>query len=365
MMELFRESVVQAQYKKQSTGKLISLEHLSEHKLTEGLYCFKAVPDIDKLRRTLFDALENQPGFSATAVSNNPLFLMHRDASAVMFSVCRRQEIRPEFGKLEKSLGACAKLFGDDDAATRPLAAFCLLVFSDGYCALLFRCIHRRADGDICRQLIESWSSRYDDERAGGPGSLFGGMLAYVAQKQLDVTSRQLRAPKKKKSSNASRDPVYEKNSADDFVREIKKKYCAEKYSKSGVQLDRSKLLWIKLRQCFEKEMPYLDIHFDLKTLAERMGVSPLDLNRSVNAYAGVQLGELIDRYRMAKAQALLSDARNAQRNLADIALSSGYASQSRFSAHFKKATGFTPDAWRRMRSTTPARPALYSGLLD
>jgi AraC family transcriptional regulator len=51
-----------------------------------------------------------------------------------------------------------------------------------------------------------------------------------------------------------------------------------------------------------------------------------------------------LQRLRVEKAKRLIS---GTETELSDIALACGFATQSHFSACFRKSTGFTPSAWR------------------
>lgn len=119
------------------------------------------------------------------------------------------------------------------------------------------------------------------------------------------------------------------------------------KYQKSGVRELKSKSVWNALKNLLETEKPYLRADLDLKKLAGMVDVSPHVLSEVINVNAGCNFYQLIDRYRFSHAKSLLLQDQSRRRKLLDIALSSGYASQSNFFSHFKKHTGITPSQYR------------------
>lgn len=377
MIELLQETVVQARNKKVVSGEPARLERLSDHVFTEGLYCFRLIPDIARMHRALQNALDNHCAFAPASIGNNSCVLLHRPASAVLFSAFVRRENCPDFHRLEAVIGGYAWVHAGGASVdnARPLTIFRLISFADDYCVLLFSSVHDRSVSDACGKFVRAWSDWYNDEEvnvkpAGEADLLFGASVEYSTHKQVALNSGKVQSvvqnvlgqiSKERKSGGRRKSEC----ATDEFVESVKRKYCTDKYAKSGLKLDRSKLLWIKLRQLFEKEAPYLDVNFDLKALAARMGVTQQILSQVINSNAGVHFYELIDRYRTATAQALLSDAKNADRKLLDIAISSGYACQSTFFSHFKRATGLTPDAFRRMRLGQPNRLTLVESRGD
>jgi|GEM_PF-2732040 len=378
MVELLRESVVEAKTRKHAgTGELTRLERLTDHILVEGLYCFSRAPDIERMQHALGAALARQPAFTAASVNNNDRFLLHRDAGMALFSIYRFNGCLPDFSELDvlvESHGPAPEYGNPRRDSARPLTRIRLGLFDDGYCALWFSSVLRRTEMDSCARFLRIWSDGYDGRQMPVESTgdeefdcLFGAPLEYRAHKSVALTS-----PKGRKiiqnlfgrtlpANCEGADPA----NTDVFIKNIKRKYCTEKYAKSGLKLDQSKLLWIKLRQLFEKEEPYLDVDFDLKKLAERMTVSQQILSQVINSNAGVHFYDLVDSYRMAAARELLSDPRNRDRKLLDIAVSSGFACQSTFFSHFKRATGLTPDAYRRMRLTQASRPMLVDSISD
>jgi len=325
------------------------------------------------MQRALQSTLTRHAGFTALSVNNNDRFLLHRDAGSVLFSSYRLGEKCPDFFDLdawfaanEFRIDACAR---NRRGGAQPLTSFRLGLFEDDYWVLWFSSVQCRSGMSCCARFLREWSRAYSealghaDTASDEFDTLFGSFLEYETKRTIGLNSAKGKKAVQGLIAGCGRQQA-NRRATDDFVKDIKKKYCTEKYAKSGLKLDQSKLLWIKLRQLFEKEAPYLDVNFDLKKLAERLGVSQQILSQVINANAGVHFYDLIDRYRTATARALLSDPENRDRKLLDIAVSSGFACQSTFFSHFKRATGLTPDAYRRMcllqsnRQATAESPA-------
>ena len=94
--------------------------------------------------------------------------------------------------------------------------------------------------------------------------------------------------------------------------------------------------------------MEFIDAHIDRNfTVAELAAVacmSPAHFARSFKAAAGQSPHEFVSRMRLELAKRMLADH---HRSVSDIALSTGFSSQSNFSRAFRDATGMTPGAYR------------------
>jgi AraC-like DNA-binding protein len=359
MRDLLQESVVQANTP-DNAARLSRLERLSDHVYTESLYCFSRTPDIARMQRALPEALADHSGFAAALIRKSTDFLLYRGSGAVAFWVSEKTENCPDFDSV--ALAAAGEPPATCDP--QPLVRLHLIVFGDGRAALALRGIRSRSDARAFQRFMRNWSARYaasddasvdadtDDD---GFATLFGVPVEYESAKNVALVSA--KAQRFVRNLGAATAPVANGaiQTADDFIRKIREKYCAQKYAKSGLRVDQSRLLWIKVRRLLETEAPYLDVGFDLKALAARLELTQQILSQVINANAGMNFYELVDSYRIGKAQALLEETGSEQRKLLDIALSSGYACQSTFYAHFKRATGLTPDAYRQLRKQVPA----------
>jgi AraC family transcriptional regulator len=86
-------------------------------------------------------------------------------------------------------------------------------------------------------------------------------------------------------------------------------------------------------------------IHLD--DLAERAGLSLHHFARAFRTSAGITPRAFVEQRRIARARLLIDESRQ---SLADIAVESGFGTQSRLTTTFRRHTGFTPSAYRRGR---------------
>jgi AraC family transcriptional regulator len=88
-----------------------------------------------------------------------------------------------------------------------------------------------------------------------------------------------------------------------------------------------------------------LERRIHLPDLAARAGLSTFYFVRAFKASMGTTPRLFLEQRRLARATALL---RESALPLAEIAAACGLGSQSRFTTTFRRATGFTPAAFRR-----------------
>ena len=88
----------------------------------------------------------------------------------------------------------------------------------------------------------------------------------------------------------------------------------------------------------------HIERNFTVSDLAEVACMSPAHFARSFKVTTGWCPHEFVLQIRLAVAKRMLADQ---QLPIADIALSTGFSSQSNFSRAFRGATGVTPRAWR------------------
>jgi AraC family transcriptional regulator len=95
----------------------------------------------------------------------------------------------------------------------------------------------------------------------------------------------------------------------------------------------------------------YIDAHLEddlsLDTLAREAGLPPAALTQAFSRMHGATPHQYVIQRRVETARGLLL---NASLPLAEIALRTGFASQSHFSAVFKRVTSLTPNAFRHGR---------------
>lgn len=113
------------------------------------------------------------------------------------------------------------------------------------------------------------------------------------------------------------------------------------KYRKSGLTSDEVVLIWYKLLHFMKEEKPYVSCTLNLKNLSEYMKLSPNYLSQVINTHTDSHFFDFLNIYRINHAKDLLI--KQQRKPLLDVALESGFCSQSSFSTRFKKVMGMTP----------------------
>lgn len=124
-------------------------------------------------------------------------------------------------------------------------------------------------------------------------------------------------------------------------------KVLPHKYERSALDDSEINAIWQKLTTCFQRDHAYMREDLNLSQLAELLEVTSHDLSQVINLRSGGNFYELVNHYRIEKAQQLLRDPDNRQRKLLDIAMEVGYKSQSTFYSQFSKHSGTTPRKYR------------------
>lgn len=105
-----------------------------------------------------------------------------------------------------------------------------------------------------------------------------------------------------------------------------------------------------RLTGVVENQTLYLNPELRLSDLATALGMRPYRVSEVLNRGMHTSFYDLINRYRVAKAQQLLCSPGAAHLNLLGIAMESGFKSKSVFNEVFKKSTGLTPSQFRSAR---------------
>jgi AraC family transcriptional regulator len=98
-----------------------------------------------------------------------------------------------------------------------------------------------------------------------------------------------------------------------------------------------------------------LERSIHLTDLAGRAGLSLYHFARAFKMSAGMTPRAFVEERRIDRARRLMNQS---VRSLADIAVQSGFGTQSRLTTTFKRRTGFTPAQYRRGRATRSERTA-------
>lgn len=107
-----------------------------------------------------------------------------------------------------------------------------------------------------------------------------------------------------------------------------------------------------RLTGVVEKQTLYLNPELRLSDLAAAVGMRPYRVSEVLNRGMNTCFYDLINRYRVAKAQELLCSPKASHLNLLGVAMESGFKSKSVFNEVFKKKTGLTPSQFRSTRMT-------------
>ncbi|OJJ20224.1 hypothetical protein BKI52_17290 [marine bacterium AO1-C] len=123
-----------------------------------------------------------------------------------------------------------------------------------------------------------------------------------------------------------------------------------KKYQGSKIQPTQSSQLLQQVLQLFETEKPYLDANLTLSKAAQMLNIAPRVLSQVINEQREQNFSDFINAYRIQQAQALLHSSTHRQQTIASIAYESGFHSLSAFNTAFKKNTGTTPSAYRKLK---------------
>jgi len=125
---------------------------------------------------------------------------------------------------------------------------------------------------------------------------------------------------------------------------EVEQAVEANKGRLSDAELARQKARLIAM---LEGKALYLNPELRLSDLAAAVGIRPYRVSEVLNRGLQTSFYDLINSYRVAKAQELLCSPASAHLNLLGIAMESGFRSKSVFNDVFKKVTGKTPSHFR------------------
>ncbi|MDE5740148.1 MAG: helix-turn-helix domain-containing protein [Bacteroidaceae bacterium] len=99
------------------------------------------------------------------------------------------------------------------------------------------------------------------------------------------------------------------------------------------------------------KGKKYRDPNFSAQTLAEMLEVSASKLSRIIKEEYGTSYTNIVHGYRVQDAKRYLKDARMLPYSVDDIGALVGFKNRQSFFNAFRKATGTTPERFRRAES--------------
>ncbi len=110
--------------------------------------------------------------------------------------------------------------------------------------------------------------------------------------------------------------------------------------------------LLTQLSQLMDKEKFWRTEGLTIRLLAEKMNVKEYKLRKTINQHLDFRnFNDYLHSYRIKEACHLLSDSRNKELTILEIAYEIGYNFLAPFNKAFKTNTGMTPTAWRRSKS--------------
>jgi YesN/AraC family two-component response regulator len=119
-------------------------------------------------------------------------------------------------------------------------------------------------------------------------------------------------------------------------------------------RLPDEQLLRLKSRlvQVLEDQTLYLNPELRLSDLADALDIRPYRVSEILSRGLHTSFYDLINHYRIARAQELLDSPNANHLNLLGIAMESGFKSKSVFNDVFKRTTGKTPSEFRMEKMT-------------
>ena len=103
-----------------------------------------------------------------------------------------------------------------------------------------------------------------------------------------------------------------------------------------------------KLEKLMTEEELYLDPSLNIQQLADKLELPAKELSQLINVHLGQNFFNLINAYRIGKAQEILKDPDKRQVTVLEILYEVGFNSKSSFNTAFKKHSGVTPTQYRK-----------------
>lgn len=125
------------------------------------------------------------------------------------------------------------------------------------------------------------------------------------------------------------------------------------KYKNSGLTPEASRSMLQHLEFCMLQEKIYQAADINLEKLAIRLNASKHHVSQVINENLGMSFFEYINQLRVEEACRLLTETTKNDLNVIEIAYAVGFSNKVSFNAAFKKSTGMTPTAYRRIHSTS------------
>lgn len=121
------------------------------------------------------------------------------------------------------------------------------------------------------------------------------------------------------------------------------------KYKTTPLSENETNYIFVKLKTLLEEDQMYKNENTSLSTLSQQLNISTQKLSMVINIKFKANFSSFINDYRIKHACMLFSQREFQNYTIAFIAFESGFSSVSSFNTAFKKVTGQTPSAYRRI----------------
>lgn len=123
------------------------------------------------------------------------------------------------------------------------------------------------------------------------------------------------------------------------------------KYATTSMPAPEVDALFESINKAVQEHQLFLQPDVSLASLARRLKASPQKISLAINSKAGCNFNEYVNRLRIAYAMQLLRKPETKELTIAAIATDAGFNSLSSFNQAFRKVTGKTPSAFRKVAS--------------
>jgi AraC-like DNA-binding protein len=115
------------------------------------------------------------------------------------------------------------------------------------------------------------------------------------------------------------------------------------RYQTSSLTREQAEVIWQRLEKLMVGEQPYLQHQLKIGELAQALDIPVSHLSQTINQLGDCSFFVYVNRYRVSAARELLRGTAPGARTMLDIALATGFNSESAFYKQFRKQVGVTP----------------------
>jgi len=113
------------------------------------------------------------------------------------------------------------------------------------------------------------------------------------------------------------------------------------------LSLDETNTYLQTIKKHMKKNKPYLDSFLTIRELSTQISLPYWTISQIINEHLGKNFFEFVNEYRIEEAKKLIRDSGD-EKNMVEIAYSSGFNSKSAFNAAFKRMTQQTPSQYKK-----------------